>query len=114
MCLYPVILKEKDYGIIRDFRKQKQWSVYRIKNTILFLHRFERSNPVIIDSSCGLHVRKIKYAFALLSRRKWSLDDLKQETIHLWRQKEVIFTLLPFHGFAKFFNRQNLKDYKPL
>ena len=109
MCLYPVvILKEKkNMGLLEILEAGLQIFFFYIDN-------FERSNPDIIDSSCGLHVRKIKYAFALLSRRKWSLDDLKQKTINLWRQKEVIFTLLPFHGFAKFLNRQNLKDYKPL
>ena len=121
-----VIRKEKDYGIIRDFRSGAtqqcsavqcsavQCSAYKIKNTILFYtDNFERSNLDIIDSPCGLHVRKIKYAFALLSRRKWSLDDLKQETIHIWRQKEVIFILFPFPRFAKFLNHPNLEDYNP-
>ena len=55
-----------------------------MKNTFLFYYdNFETNNPDIIDSSCGLHVRKIKYAFALLSRLKRSLDDLKQEMISL-------------------------------
>ena len=68
-CAYtPLFSKKKIMGLSEILESKN--SVYRIKNTILFLHRFERSNPVIIDSSCGLHERKINYAFALLSRRK--------------------------------------------
>ena len=110
----PLFSKKKIMGLLEKISESKlQSSAVSIEWKILFffyIDNFERSNPDIIDSSCGLHVRKIKYAFALLSRRKWSLDHLKQEMIHLWRQKEVILTLLPFHGFAKFLNRRNLKD----
>ena len=88
MCLYPVvILKEKkNMGLLEILEAGLQIFFFYIDN-------FERSNPDIIDSSCGLHVRKIKYAFALLSRRKWSLDDLRQETIHLYDVKKKLFLL---------------------